>query len=205
MEKIKILLLLLILVALIVLVATAVRTAKFITLTAYAENADEPEQVVEVCEAPELIEEPADEIKITFCPFIDEEIEMLARVMYAEANGISWYGEKNGVSAKARQAAVGWTVLNRYDDWGYDSLESVITKKGAFAYNPKTPLTDYMLDLANDIVNRWMDEKAGNENAGRTLPSGYYYFYGDGKENHFSQEWKSKIYWNWSLPDPYKE
>lgn len=204
MEKIKILLLLLILVALIVLIVTVVHTTNLIAVNAYAEDV-EPTEYVVIETAAVTLEDIVQEEPEIVCPFTDEEIEMLAKVMYAEANGIAWYGEKNGVSAKARQAAVGWTVLNRYDDWKYDSLKSVITKKGAFAYSPKTPLTDYMLELAKDIVDRWMKEKSGDEDSGRTLPSGYYYFYGDGKENHFSQEWKSKKYWNWSLPDPYKE
>lgn len=47
-------------------------------------------------------------------------------------------------------------------------------------------------------------EKNGETDVGRVLPKEYTFFIGDGFENHFTDEWKSTDYWDWSLPSPYE-
>lgn len=140
-------------------------------------------------------------------PFTDEEIVMLAKTMYGESQVCYWSGDQWGVSYIARQAAVGWVALNRYDDGGFgDTLAEILSRPHQFAYSPNTEITDHFLWLAEDVVNRWWAEKQGNSNAGRVIPPEYLFFHGDGRENYFRVEYENTgDYWNWSLPDPYEE
>lgn len=140
------------------------------------------------------------------CPITDEETTMLAKVLWAEAQVVSWRGDQYGVSYRARQAAVAWVALNRYDKGGYgDTLAEVLSRPAQFAYDPDTIVTDEMLDLARDVVSRWWSEKQGDPAPGRTLPADYFFFDGDGLENHFRREYESTgEVWDWSLPDPYQ-
>ena len=140
----------------------------------------------------------------TFSPD-DMEAVMLAKTMYAESAVLRWYGDKFGVSYRARQAAVAWVALNRVDAGGFgDDLYEVLTRPHQFAYDPDAPVTDELLDLAWDVLHRWWDEKDGATDVGRTIPPEYLYFEGDGTENYFRTEYQDiGAYWDWSLPDPY--
>ncbi len=131
-------------------------------------------------------------------PITNDEIRVLAQKLYAECNG---------VPSKARQAAVAWVIFNRLDAGNFGkTLMDVMTAPNQFAKtSDKTPVTDYMLELAADVATRWWAEKNGAEDVGRVLPSNYLFFWGDGRENHFRIGWKDQTYWNWSLPDPYEE
>lgn len=124
-----------------------------------------------------------------------EEIETLAKIVYQEARGIR---------ENSHKAAVVWCILNRVDDgyWG-DTIVEVATYPNAFAWVPDTPVKEELVDLVVDVIARWNYEKEGLSNVGRTLPKDYLYFTGDGSYNHFTREWGSTDYWDWSLPDPY--
>ena len=124
-----------------------------------------------------------------------EEIETLAKIVYQEARGIK---------EDSHKAAVVWCILNRVDDgyWG-DSIVEVATYPNAFAWVPDTPVEEELVDLVVDVITRWNYEKEGLSDVGRTLPKDYLYFTGDGSYNHFTREWGSTDYWDWSLPDPY--
>lgn len=118
------------------------------------------------------------------------------------------YGECRGVESTRERAAVVWCILNRVDASGYAcgrSIEYVITFKNQFAYDENAPVWESLKEIAYDVLIRWHDEKQGAQNVGRVLPPEYIYFIGDGKRNHFSVEWKSKTYWDWSLPSPYED
>ena len=124
-----------------------------------------------------------------------EEIETLAKIVYREARGIK---------EDSHKAAVVWCILNRVDDgyWG-DNIVDVATYPNAFAWVPDTPVDEELVDLVVDVVTRWNHEKEGLSDVGRTLPKEYLYFTGDGSYNHFTKEWGSTDYWDWSLPNPY--
>lgn len=124
-----------------------------------------------------------------------EEVETLAKIVYREARGIK---------EDSHKAAVVWCILNRVDDgyWG-DNIVDVATYPNAFAWVPDTPVEEELVDLVVDVVTRWNHEKEGLSDVGRTLPKEYLYFTGDGSYNHFTKEWKSTDYWDWSLPNPY--
>ena len=123
------------------------------------------------------------------------EIEMIAKVLYREARGIS---------DKAQVAAVGWCILNRVDSPNYsNSIIEVITKPAQFAWYEDTYVESKLLWLAEDIVYRWLLEKEGVKDSGRTLPQEYFFFEGDGQYNYFRQYYDSTEIWDWSLPSPY--
>lgn len=128
-------------------------------------------------------------------PPTNEELEILAKILYREARG---------VTDRAQQAAVVWCILNRVDDgyWG-DTIEQVATYPNAFAWVPDTPVEEELMLLVSDVCERWNLEKSGVENVGRTLPRDYLYFTGDGERNNFTREWRGSEIWDWSLPSPY--
>ena len=128
-------------------------------------------------------------------PPTEEELTILAKIVYREARGIK---------DKAHQAAVIWCILNRVDDgyWG-DTIEEVATYPSAFAWVPDTPVEQEFRMLAADVCERWNLEKAGQDDVGRVLPKEYLYFTGDGELNHFTIEWKGTEFWDWSLGSPY--
>ena len=118
------------------------------------------------------------------------------------------WGECRGVKSKTRQAAVAWCVLNRLDSVRFkgDSVIEICSAPYQFdGYSETYPVTDKLYNLARDVLKRWHREKCGETDVGRVLPSDYYFFIGDGIENHFSKEWKSTDYWAWELPTPYED
>lgn len=166
-----------------------------IVTAALAVKADKPETLPVFVEKPTPVimtieeEEPED----TYTPN-PEEVELIGRTIW---------GEAGGVESKAERAAVAWCILNRVDAWG-KSIEEVVTAPMQFlGYRPEGECPQEHLDLAADVLTRWNAEKEGEENVGRTLPADYLYFYGDGERNHFSIEWRSGIYWSWTLTSPY--
>ena len=134
----------------------------------------------------------------------DGEAEMLARLVYSEARGVE---ATDRASAKAQQAAVIWCVLNRVEDgsWG-DTIEEVVTSPDQFAWDPEAPVADELLELAEDVLSRWKDERGGTVNTGRVLPKRYLYFGAEDGANYFRADYFNfEDVWQWKLPDPYTE
>lgn len=124
-----------------------------------------------------------------------------------EAISKTLWGECRGVPYTSHKAAVVWCILNRVDEGGYfgSSIIEVVSKPNQFAgYDPDYPVDPELEEIARDVLKRWHAEKEGETNVGRVLPSGYCYFVGDGELNYFTNEWRSKNYWDWSLPNPYE-
>lgn len=121
-----------------------------------------------------------------------EESVMLAKLIYREARGIKSITE---------QANIVWTVLNRVDSklrYYPDTIKEVITQKNQFAWVSKTPtVDDYgrdLVELAQQIVLFWA---YGDDNGiFRTLPADYYYYRGDGRHNHFANDYN--LFRSWS-------
>ena len=89
-------------------------------------------------------------------PYTEETVTMCAKVVWAEARGIQ---------SKAEQAAVIWCILNRYDAGIYgSSIEEVITAPHQFAYSEESPATAELIELADDVLQRWWAEKTGETN-----------------------------------------
>lgn len=159
-----------------------------------AELEETPAPLLSIAPTPEPMSSP----EAVALPWTYEEVEMLAKTIWAEARG---------VPSTARQAAVAWCALNRLDAGTFgDTLAEVLSKPYQFAYDPASPVTDEFLALADDVLYRWYLEQNGVEGVGRTLPEDYLFFEGDGLENHFRKEYeKTGDTWDWSLPDPYGE
>lgn len=121
----------------------------------------------------------------------------------AELIGRTIWGEAGGVMSKAERAAVAWCILNRADARGQSIYEVVTASSQFHGYRPEGVCPQEHIDLAVDVLSRWAAEKAGASDVGRTLPAEYLYFWGDGRRNHFTVEYRDKKNWDWSLEDPY--
>lgn len=131
----------------------------------------------------------------------DEDAVALAKSFWGEARGV----KDNGVvSGKCQIAAVGWCILNRYDA-GYENsiVEVCAAPKQFVGYSESHPVDEELLALAYDVLDRWNAEKHGETEVGRVLPSDYFWFAGDGRYNHFRNEFRTAERWDWSLADPY--
>lgn len=126
-----------------------------------------------------------------------EELEMIAKTVYGEASGCSL----------TEQAAVVWCILNRVDDDRFpDNITDVITQKNQFSgYNENHPVKPEILELAKDVMTRWVFEKTAAGDVGRILPEEYCWFRGNGVENIFRDAYKEPYtIWDWSLESPYE-
>ena len=123
------------------------------------------------------------------------DVEMIAKTIWGEARGQS----------TMEQAAVIWCILNRVDR-GDGTIAEVITKPNQFVgYRENNPVKEEFCELAKDVIARWQMEKVCTGEVGRVLPSNYYYFYGDGIDNHFRDKYKGDYtIWDWDCWNPYK-
>lgn len=130
--------------------------------------------------------------------YSEDDVTLLAKLIWVEARG---------EDTTAKKAAVVWCVLNRLDSgqWG-NSIYEVVSEPHQFANYKDCPATEEYLDLAKDVLNRWVDEKNGGSDVGRVLPSDYYFFGGTTGTNRFRKVYdKDAEKWDWSLPSPYDE
>jgi hypothetical protein len=126
---------------------------------------------------------------------MDEELDMLAQLVWAEARG---------VGSRAEQAAVIWCALNRVDAGFSDgTISGVVRARSQFAWGKHQPVKEKFRALAQDVVTRWLLEKRGVVGVGRVLPVDYLYFAGRNGHNWFRKAYRSRKYWDWSLPDVY--
>ena len=122
------------------------------------------------------------------------------------------HGEAGGVPSTTERSGPLWVVCNRVDSddpFFPDNLESVIEQEWQFdGYSPDGDYTQADYDLAVDVFERWYREKHGETAAevGRTLPSDYLFFTGDGEHNYFRKTQDGPAYvWGSELASPYKD
>lgn len=132
--------------------------------------------------------------------YTEADAVMLAKVMFLEGRG---------TYSKTELSCIAWTVLNRVDNGKYGgSISAVVTAPNQFAYRASAPtVSDYgydLVEIATDVLDRWSAEKAGETDVGRTLPSDYLWYAGDGSHNYFRNAYKGGVRWNYSLPSPYE-
>ena len=152
---------------------------------------EEPSPVVEAVE----VVTPEPEPEVTPQPWTDEEVIVLAKMLW---------GEARGVNSDAEKAACVWCTLNRVDH-GYGDIITVVTTPEQFVgYNAKNPIDDDLITLCIDVLSRWYAEKDGQAEVGRVLPADYLWFSGDGERNHFRNAYRGGDRWDWSLPSPYE-
>lgn len=165
--------------------------AYIFTLKWSTAEVEEPSPVVEVVE----VVTPEPEPEVTPQPWTDEEVIVLAKMLW---------GEARGVSSDTEKAACVWCVLNRVDH-GYGDIITVVTAPHQFVgYREGNPVDDKLITLCIDVLSRWYAEKDGQTEVGRVLPSEYLFFSGDGERNHFRNAYRGGDRWDWSLPSPYE-
>lgn len=171
------------------------------------ESIQETEEEIAIYETSVLLEDkPEYHIEATYPElYTDEDIIVLTKMIWGEARGV---GELNVggrcVSSKCQQAAVIWTVLNRYDAGYSDSISRVVTAPNQFVgYRESNPVDEELMYLVKDVLDRWNDEKHGETDVGRVLPADYLWFRGDGKYNHFRNSYDGGTRWDWETEDIY--
>ena len=153
---------------------------------------EEPSPVVEEVE----VVTPEPEPEVTPQPWTDEEVIVLAKMLW---------GEARGVSSDTEKAACVWCALNRVDH-GYGDIVTVVTAPKQFVgYREGNQVDDSLITLCIDVLTRWYAEKDGQAEVGRVLPADYLWFSGDSKRNHFRNAYKGGTVWDWSLPSLYED
>ena len=140
-------------------------------------------------------------------PVTEETTALYAGTYYTEQDAIDLakvlWKECGSVNSKTEQACVAWTVLN-WVDIDCISVSKEVRKPNRFAFYESTKVDAEMLDLAHDVLDRWVREKNGETDVGRVLPKDYLYFEGHGGHNHFRNAYKQPYdVWDYSLPSPY--
>ena len=122
------------------------------------------------------------------------DIDMIAKTVLGEA----------GNCTTLEQSAVIWCILNRVDASGKTIAEVVAAPNQFHGYNPGWVVKQDIYALTIDVLTRWQLEKVGVGNVGRTLPSDFLWFHGDGKHNYFRNAYSGDCdTWNWNCWNPY--
>lgn len=160
----------------------------------FIEEAKEDREIELICDFYDVPAEPMYELN-------EEDVNILTNVVYGEARGLN----------NLERSAVVWCILNRVDSDKFpNTIYEVITAPNQFEGYSSTrkasgEVWESCRELVIDVLIRYHKEKDGWGNVGRTLPNDYYFFWGDGKHNHFRKTWKSYDYWDWSLDNPYED
>ena len=113
-------------------------------------------------------------------------MEAIPDELVAEAALLAW-GEYSGTDYAQRTAPI-WCACNRADAWGL-TLEEVMHSDAFHGLLTKREVPAEWYDLARETLARWELEKMGYIDVGRTLPSEYLYFGGNGIVNVYRTEY----------------
>ena len=113
-------------------------------------------------------------------------MEAIPDELVAEAALLAW-GEYSGTDYAQRTAPI-WCACNRADAWG-QTLEEVMHSDAFHGLLTEREVPEEWYDLARETLARWELEKAGYIDVGRTLPSEYLYFGGNGVVNVYRTEY----------------
>jgi len=138
-----------------------------------------------------VVSEPLNPIPEPTYAIDEDDIIILAKLMY---------GECRGIPDSDRKAAVCWVALNRVDATGYgNNLYDVVVSSGHFTgYKDSNPVWDNLYWLAKDVLYHYYAEKDGYSGCRRVIPKDYLWFYGNGRENVFRNSYKGGAVWDWS-------
>ena len=105
--------------------------------------------------------------------FSETDVEVIAKSLYQEA----------GHLPLVEQSMVVWCMLNSWDSEMHErTLVKIIEER--FAYNPYSELEPDKVWIARDVLTRYVRERNGETEVGRTLPRGYIYMAGDQWQTH---------------------
>lgn len=113
-------------------------------------------------------------------------MEAIPDELVAEAALLAW-GEYSGSDYAQRTAPI-WCACNRADAWGL-TLEEVMHSDAFHGLLTEREVPAEWYDLARETLARWELEKMGYIDVGRTLPSEYLYFGGNGIVNVYRTEY----------------
>ena len=113
-------------------------------------------------------------------------MEAIPDELVAEAALLAW-GEYSGTDYAQRTAPI-WCACNRADAWG-QTLEEVMHSDAFHGLLTEREVPAEWYDLARETLARWELEKMGYIDVGRTLPSEYLYFGGNGEVNVYRTEY----------------
>ena len=113
-------------------------------------------------------------------------MEAIPDELVAEAALLAW-GEYSGTDYAQRTAPI-WCACNRADAWGL-ALEEVMHSDAFHGLLTEREVPEEWYDLARETLARWELEKMGYIDVGRTLPSEYLYFSGNGVVNVYRTEY----------------
>lgn len=113
--------------------------------------------------------------------YTEEEVRLVAQMLYGEARGCS----------RAEQRLAVWCICNRVDkgSWG-NTVEDVVKYPHQFSgYRATHPVWPELEAVAREVLEEWNggDEADILEPYAKT--SKYLYFNGDGKHNWYREEW----------------
>ena len=113
-------------------------------------------------------------------------MEAISDELVAEAALLAW-GEYSGSDYAQRTAPI-WCACNRADAWGL-TLDEVMHSDAFHGLLTEREVPAEWYDLARETLARWELEKLGYIDVGRTLPSEYLYFGGNGVVNVYRTEY----------------
>lgn len=113
-------------------------------------------------------------------------MEAIPDELVAEAALLAW-GEYSGSDYAQRTAPI-WCACNRADAWGLP-LDEVMHSDAFHGLLTERSVPEEWYDLARETLARWELEKMGYIDVGRTLPSEYLYFGGNGVVNVYRTEY----------------
>lgn len=113
-------------------------------------------------------------------------MEAIPGELVAEAALLAW-GEYSGTDYAQRTAPI-WCACNRADAWGL-TLEDVMHSDAFHGLLTEREVPEEWYDLARETLARWELEHMGYIDVGRTLPSEYLYFGGNGVVNVYRTEY----------------
>ena len=117
---------------------------------------------------------------------LNSAMEAIPDELVAEAALLAW-GEYSGSDYAQRTAPI-WCACNRADAWGL-TLDEVMHSDAFHGLLTEREVPAEWYDLSRETLARWELEKLGYIDVGRTLPSEYLYFSGDGTVNVYRTQY----------------
>lgn len=117
---------------------------------------------------------------------LNSAMEAIPDELVAEAALLAW-GEYSGTDYAQRTAPI-WCACNRADAWEM-TLDEVMHSDAFHGLLTEREVPEEWYNLARETLARWELEKMGYIDVGRTLPSEYLYFGGNGVVNVYRTEY----------------
>lgn len=117
---------------------------------------------------------------------LNSAMEAISDGLVEKAARMAW-GEYSGTDYAQRTAPI-WCACNRADAWEM-TLDEVMHSDAFHGLLTEREVPAEWYDLARETLARWELEKMGYIDVGRTLPSEYLYFSGNGVVNVYRTEY----------------